>query len=75
MDIEAADDKDARPAGSAEKKSARSLGGCLYADECPIADPKCSADEPVLTEIAKGHQVACFKKDWFKGSEVQGSGL
>jgi len=68
MQIEEEEEEDdARPASSAEKKSARTPAGCLYADECPIGDQKCSAGEPVLREIAKGHQVACFK---IKGSKV-----
>jgi oligopeptide/dipeptide ABC transporter ATP-binding protein len=62
----------AGPENYAGKKSARSLAGCNYADECPIENRKCSEAEPVLAEIAEGHQVACFK---MKGSAVQGSGF
>jgi oligopeptide/dipeptide ABC transporter ATP-binding protein len=64
MDIEENDDDDdAGPASAAGKESTRPLAGCPYADECPIGDRKCRADEPVLTQIAEGHRVACFKKD------------
>ena len=55
------EDNSAR-AGSAEKNSARPFAGCSFADECPVGDRKCRADEPVLTEIAAGHQVACFRR-------------
>ncbi len=51
--------------GSSEKNSARPLAGCSFADECTLSDRKCRSDEPVLTEIAAGHQVACFQR---KGS-------
>ena len=61
-DIEEEDDyDDARPVNSAGLNAARSLAGCPYADDCPIGDRKCRADEPVLTEIAEGHRVACFR--------------
>ena len=61
MDTE--DDNEAQPVNLTEKKMTRSLAGCTYADECPIGDQQCSEDEPVLAEIAEGHQVACFKGD------------
>jgi oligopeptide/dipeptide ABC transporter ATP-binding protein len=54
-------DEDERPASPAEKKPARPPAGCTYADACPIGDRKCRAGEPVLSEIAEGHGVACFK--------------
>jgi len=49
--------------GSAEKKSARPLAGCSFADECPVGDQKCRAKEPILEEIEPGHHVACFNYD------------
>ena len=51
---------DAEPVSPAGIKSARSLAGCPYADECPIGDQTCSQDDPVLAEISAGHQVACY---------------
>jgi len=54
------DDDEAESVNLTEKKSTRSLAGCTYADECPIGDQQCRKDEPVLAEIAEGHQVACF---------------
>jgi oligopeptide/dipeptide ABC transporter ATP-binding protein len=62
------DDDDARPVKSAGLKAARSLAGCPYADDCPIGDHECSEGEPVLAEIAEGHQVACFKRNGFNRS-------
>jgi oligopeptide/dipeptide ABC transporter ATP-binding protein len=35
--------------------------GCPFADRCPRADRGCRAEEPVLRELAPGHEVACFK--------------
>jgi oligopeptide/dipeptide ABC transporter ATP-binding protein len=58
-DIE--DDDDAGPESSGGKKTAESLAGCPYADECPIGDQQCSEDEPVLEKILEDHRVACFK--------------
>lgn len=33
--------------------------GCRFRTRCPNATDKCTAEEPVLTEIAAGHFVAC----------------
>lgn len=33
--------------------------GCRFHPRCPYARDKCSAEEPNLTEVAKGHLVAC----------------
>ena len=33
--------------------------GCRFRSRCPYATERCAIEEPVLTEVAPGHQVAC----------------
>ena len=33
--------------------------GCRFRTRCPAATERCAAEEPALTEVAPGHQVAC----------------
>ncbi len=33
--------------------------GCRFRSRCPYATERCAREEPVLTEVAPGHQVAC----------------
>ncbi len=33
--------------------------GCRFHPRCPIAEERCRDEEPVLTEVAPGHLVAC----------------
>jgi oligopeptide transport system ATP-binding protein len=33
--------------------------GCHFHPRCPFVMPRCSEEEPALTELAPGHQVAC----------------
>lgn len=34
--------------------------GCRFHTRCPFVMPRCSQEEPPLTEVAPGHKVACF---------------
>ncbi|MBT5028397.1 MAG: ATP-binding cassette domain-containing protein [Nitrospina sp.] len=36
--------------------------GCAFLNRCPIKEKRCEEQEPVLKEIAPGHQVACLLK-------------
>lgn len=59
----------ARQQGNAPRTRIRLLGdppspmdpppGCAFSSRCPIADERCTAEEPPLRELAPGHQVAC----------------
>lgn len=33
--------------------------GCRFASRCPVAQARCEASQPELTEVAPGHKVAC----------------
>ncbi|MDN2566119.1 ATP-binding cassette domain-containing protein [Aquibium sp. A9E412] len=37
--------------------------GCRFASRCPLAQPRCHAEAPVLRAHAPGHQVACHLVD------------
>jgi peptide/nickel transport system ATP-binding protein len=42
--------------------------GCKFHPRCPLADERCRLEEPKLTEVAPGHQVACWH--WPEAREV-----
>lgn len=42
--------------------------GCSYHPRCPMADERCTADDPSFFDIGDGHQSACFH--WDRASEV-----
>ncbi len=35
--------------------------GCRFQDRCPMVIDRCRREEPPLTEVAGGHQSACFR--------------
>lgn len=35
--------------------------GCSFAPRCPLVQPQCQEASPVLTEVAPGHAVACWR--------------
>jgi oligopeptide/dipeptide ABC transporter ATP-binding protein len=37
--------------------------GCNFCTRCPLADERCTAEEPKISEVASGHFVACHKVD------------
>ncbi len=39
--------------------------GCRFHPRCPIAEERCSVEEPALRELESGHQVACHFAERF----------
>jgi oligopeptide/dipeptide ABC transporter ATP-binding protein len=46
--------------GGAPPDLAHRPPGCQFAYRCPIAEPACEVDAPVLSPLAKGHLVRCI---------------
>ncbi|MGI3900788.1 MAG: ABC transporter ATP-binding protein [Janthinobacterium lividum] len=44
---------------TADDNTPGSAKGCIYARRCPLAQPVCRADKPVLAELLPGHLVKC----------------
>jgi len=42
--------------------------GCKFHPRCPLVDERSRREEPILTEIAPGHRVACWR--WMEAHEV-----
>ena len=42
--------------------------GCKFHPRCPLVDERSRREEPILTEIAPGHRVACWR--WMEAREV-----
>jgi oligopeptide/dipeptide ABC transporter ATP-binding protein len=36
--------------------------GCVFADRCNYAEPRCFIERPQMVEIEKGHTIRCFKE-------------
>jgi oligopeptide/dipeptide ABC transporter ATP-binding protein len=36
------------------------IKGCKFSGRCPYVMDRCKEEEPQLTEVSPGHQVACF---------------
>jgi len=39
------------------------VSGCSYSPRCPVADDRCSIEDPDLIELEDDHDVACFYPD------------
>jgi peptide/nickel transport system ATP-binding protein len=37
------------------------VSGCLFAERCPSAEPRCTEQSPEMSEISEDHQVRCIK--------------
>ena len=37
--------------------------GCRFSGRCPLADARCAAEQPPLTDIGDGHGTACWHAD------------
>ncbi len=44
--------------------------GCRFHPRCPYATAQCSTEEPLMTEVGDGHQVACW--NWNEVPELGG---
>jgi oligopeptide/dipeptide ABC transporter ATP-binding protein len=58
MDIERRDERP--PALGDPPDPTRLPTGCRFRNRCSIAYERCAENDPVLVEIAPGHEVACF---------------
>lgn len=52
-------DRPAPPTGE-PPDPARLPTGCRFRSRCPIAMPRCAAEEPGLLDLGHGHQAACW---------------
>jgi len=58
MDIERRDERP--PALGDPPDPTRLPTGCRFRNRCSIAYERCAENDPILAEIAPGHEVACF---------------
>ncbi len=51
----------AAPASLVEQSEGQpSLTGCVFSNRCPLAQAKCHASQPPLTDVGGAHLTACF---------------
>ena len=39
------------------------LPGCVFVDRCALADERCRAEEPAVSEVGAGHETRCWHHD------------
>ena len=39
------------------------ISGCVFADRCALADDRCVAEEPAVTDVGPDHRARCFHHD------------
>ncbi len=47
--------------------------GCRFHTRCPVAEPRCSVEEPAMRLVAPGHQVACHLSPAMAPEEDKGT--
>ena len=70
------------PAGTPDRRGQRTIlrgdlpsaanppSGCRFHTRCPMAVERCSREDPALTTVGAGHQVACLRADEIRGRSI-----